>query len=119
MTRTSVAATALALTLVVSTSGCIHGSSVTSESGVRVGSTTFSRIEPGVTTKDWIRTTLGEPQRRSVSEGGRELWVYDYERTERSRGTFLLVIGGSDTSTTSTVTYVEFKDGVVTQAWQD
>lgn len=99
--------------------GCIHGSSSSIESGTRVGSRTFERIVPGETTKDWVRATLGEPARRATYEDGNELWVYNYSKTEKSKGSFLIIIGGSDVSETSQSTYIEFTGGVVTEAWQE
>ncbi len=99
--------------------GCIYGSSTSKESGTRVGTRTFERIVPGETTKNWVATTLGEPSRRSSYEDGRELWVYSYSKLEKSKGSFLIIIGGSDESSTSETTYIEFQDGVVTEAWKE
>lgn len=99
--------------------GCIYGSSSSQESGTRVGASTFERIVPGETTDRWVMATLGEPDRRSTSGEGRELWVYDYSKSYESKGTFLLLIGGSEESTTSETTYVEFENGVVTEAWKE
>ncbi len=100
--------------------GCIYGSSTSRESGTRVGSATFERIVPGETTDQWVMATLGEPSRRSTYDDGRELWVYTYSKDEKSKGTFLLVIGGSDTSTMRESTYIEFDSaGVVTETWRE
>lgn len=117
MTRTTT--TALLLSLVAGMTGCIHGSSRSSESGVLVGPRTFERIVPGQTTQDWVRATLGEPNRRSSYADGKELWVYTYSRHEESRGSFLLIIGGRDESEEHESTFIEFADGVVSEAWQE
>jgi outer membrane protein assembly factor BamE (lipoprotein component of BamABCDE complex) len=114
----SVVAVSLAALAVLPLSGCIHGRSYSSLSGDYVGTGTYNRIEVGETTDDWVLAALGEPTRRSELEGG-ELWAYEYERTERSKGSVLLVIGGSSSEESSGGTYIEIKDGIVTDAWRD
>lgn len=99
-------------------SGCIHGKSHSSLSGDYIGTGTYNRIKVGKTTEAWVLAALGEPTRKSSLEGG-ELWAYEYERTERSKGSVLLVIGGSSSEETSGGTYIELKDGIVTDAWRD
>ena len=116
--RTTIAVAAAALSCSM-LGGCIYGSSKSVESGTRVGTRTFERITPGETTQGWVEATLGEPERRSTYDDGRELWVYSYSKTERSKGTFLIVIGGSDESESTEKTYIEFQDGVVTEAWKE
>lgn len=98
--------------------GCIHGSSHSSLDGNYVGAGTFGRIKPGETTESWVAAALGSPTRKTAIEGG-SLWAYEYERTERSRGSVLLVIGGSSSEKSAGGTYVEIKDGIVTDAWRD
>ncbi|MEO0629147.1 MAG: hypothetical protein AAFY46_00280 [Planctomycetota bacterium] len=117
--RFAIAAAAAAVLSVPLLSGCIYGSSSSQESGTRVGAKTFGRIIPGETTDRWVLATLGEPNRHTTYEDGRELWVYTYRKDEKSKGTFLLVIGGSDKSTTREATYIEFEDGIVTEAWRE
>lgn len=98
--------------------GCIHGSSYSSLDGNYVGAGTFERIKIGETTEAWVAAALGNPTRKTDIEGG-SLWAYEYERTERSRGSVLLVIGGSSSEKSAGGTYIEIKDGVVTDAWRD
>jgi outer membrane protein assembly factor BamE (lipoprotein component of BamABCDE complex) len=112
-------ASVLLLSLSVGLTGCIYGSSRSTESGVLVGSRTFERIVPGETTVDWVRATLGEPSRRSTYADGKELWVYTYSRHEESSGSFLIIIGGKDESEEHESTFIEFADGVVSEAWQE
>lgn len=120
MTHARIAAAAvLAAGTLTTLSGCIHGSSSSRESGTRVGARTFERIVPGETTQGWVMATLGEPSRRSTYDDGRELWVYNYSKMERSKGSFLIIIGGSDESEMSESTFIEFEDGVVTEAWKE
>ncbi len=98
--------------------GCIHGSSYSSLDGNYVGAGTFERIKIGETTESWVAAALGAPTRKTAIEGG-QLWAYEYERTERSRGSVLLVIGGSSSEKSAGGTYIEIKNGIVTDAWQD
>ncbi len=108
----------LAVLAALPLSGCIHGKSYSSLSGDYIGTGTFNRIEIGETTEAWVLAALGEPTRKSKLQDG-ELWAYEYERTERSKGSVLLIIGGSSSEESSGGTYVEIKDGVVTDAWRD
>ncbi|MEL6498508.1 MAG: outer membrane protein assembly factor BamE [Planctomycetota bacterium] len=119
--RKASAATALTITLSASLlGGCIYGSSVTRESGTRVNANTLGRIVPGETTSGWVMAALGEPTRRTTYDDGRELWVYSYSKEKKSKGTFLLVVGGSDTSETTQTAFVEFDaEGIVTETWRD
>ncbi|MEO1715634.1 MAG: outer membrane protein assembly factor BamE [Planctomycetota bacterium] len=119
--RNTSAAATLGLALMLPLlGGCIYGSSVTRESGTRVNANTLERIVPGETTTGWVTAALGEPSRRTIQDDGSELWVYSYSKEEKSKGTFLLVIGGSDSSETTETTYIEFDaDGIVTETWRD
>ena len=98
--------------------GCIHGSSYSSLDGDYVGKSTFDRIKIGETTESWVAAALGTPSRKTPIEGG-SLWAYEYSRTERSKGSVLLVIGGSSSEKSAGGTYVEIKEGIVTDAWRD
>ena len=108
---------AITLALVAGTSGCIHGYSQTTLSGNYVGASTFERIEVGQTTESWVRTVMGEPTRKTLTDDG-EIWAYTYERIEKSRGSFFL-IGGSEVEETQGGTYIKMRDGVVVDAWRE
>ncbi|MGP1272788.1 MAG: outer membrane protein assembly factor BamE domain-containing protein [Phycisphaerales bacterium] len=100
--------------------GCIHGSSQTSLSGTYVGPRTFEKIEPGVTDENWVKSVLGTPTRQTQLSDGGSIWTYSYRRVEKSRGTFLLIIGGSDSDESEGSTYIEFDDaGIVRDAWRE
>lgn len=116
--KTKLLAAIVTATMLVPASGCISGSSHTSLSGDYVGAGTYKRIKVGQTTDSWVLGALGEPTRRSPIEGG-ELWAYEYERTESSKGGILLIIGGSSSEESAGGTYLEIKDGIVTDAWRD
>jgi len=116
--KKTLAALSLAALTVLPLSGCIHGKSYSSLSGDYIGSGTYNRIKIGKTTEAWVLAALGEPTRRSNLDGG-QLWAYEYERTERSKGSVLLIIGGSSSEESSGGTYIEIKDGIVADAWRD
>ena len=107
-------------TVALAVTGCIHGSSKTSISGTYVGPRTFDKIEPGVTDQEWVKSVLGTPTRSTALSDGGSIWTYSYRRSEQSRGSFLLIIGGSDSSESEGATYVEFdSEGIVRDAWRE
>ena len=113
------AAFSCAIVATIALSGClISRHSNESFSGTKVSEQTFNRIEPGVTTKQWILGTLGEPTLNTPLEDGSELWKWSYTSTKSSSGAVLFVFGGSSTSTTASAAYVQMKDGIVTKAWR-
>jgi hypothetical protein len=100
-------------------SGCLISSrSRETQSGTFVSETTFNQIQPGVTTKQWVLGTLGEPSLKTPLENGEELWKWSYCKTRESSGSLLFVFGGSSTSSTMGAAYVQFKDGVVSKSWR-
>ena len=109
--------TAAALTC-TALGGCIHGSSYSSLDGDYVGKSTFNRIKIGETTESWVAAAMGKPTRKTEIEGG-SLWAYEYQRTERNKGSVLLIIGGSSSEKSAGGTYIEIKNGIVTDAWRD
>lgn len=99
--------------------GCLIRSDRREEyTGRYVSQPTFSQIEPGVTTRQWVLGTLGEPDRKTPCEDGSELWKYSYNRRESSSGAVLFVFGGSTVKETGGSAYVQLKDGVVVKAWR-
>ncbi len=101
-------------------SGClISGSSHETMSGQFVGQSTFAEIEPGRTTDKWVLGALGEPSSKSCLDDGSSLWKWVYKRDRSSNSSVFLVFGGSSRRETEGATFVQFRDGVVTKAWQD
>jgi hypothetical protein len=99
--------------------GCLIGSrKVETGTGKEVSAATMSRIEPGVTTRQWVEATLGEPTSKAKLDDGTEVWKWSYSRVEASSGTVLFIFGGSSTKTRAGSAYVEMRDGVVTRAWR-
>lgn len=108
--------------LTMTASGCLITSKNSSyEHGVKVGPHMRSQISPGETTQEWVLATLGEPtSRRLVEEEPRvEVFGYEYSKTNTSRGSVFLIFGGSTNRTTSSKTYVELTDGVVSRYWTE
>lgn len=112
----------LALTVVLSAAlmgGCLISSNNTeSMSGKKVSDATYNQIEPGVTTKQWVLGTLGEPTGKTTLENGEEIWKWAYARTKTSKGALLFVFGGSTTKVDAGTAYVQFRDGVVVKTWR-
>jgi outer membrane protein assembly factor BamE (lipoprotein component of BamABCDE complex) len=99
--------------------GCLISShSDESLSGTYVSEPTFNRIEPGVTTRQWVLGSLGEPTLKTKLEDGGELWKWQYSKTKQSSGAVLFLFGGSSKSSTTGAAYVQFKDDVVTRSWR-
>ena len=118
MLRSSVIVLSVCL-MATAMGGCLIGSSDTETStGKEISKATFNKIEPGVTTKQWIEATLGEPTGKSTLDDGTDVWKWSYARVKSSSGSVLFLFGGSSTKATSGSAYVEMKDGLVTRAWR-
>ncbi|RMH25952.1 MAG: outer membrane protein assembly factor BamE [Planctomycetota bacterium] len=101
-------------------SGCIvEGSRHIHTEGRYIGDQTLSMIEPGQTTQTWVLAVMGEPTRRSVLDGGVEVWTWDYRRIRHADTEVFLIFDGDKRTETTQSVYVEFADGVVTRAWRD
>lgn len=75
------------------------------------------RIEHGETSAGWIRSSFGEPDRRTTYEDGSELWRYSNRTTRDSQfSLFLLFDIDLERDHTDTLT-LEIRDGVVTDHW--
>lgn len=101
-------------------SGClVSGSSNTSMSGKYVGPSTFSQVEPGVTSEEWVLAAFGQPTSRTSLSTGADLLKWEFTRTQRGSGSVFLLYGGSNSRETQGAAFVEVRDGVVTKAWRD
>lgn len=100
-------------------SGClINSSSNEVFTGTQISNATFSQVEPGVTTRQWVMGTFGEPTTRTTLEDGSEIWKWMYSKVKSSSGSLLFVFGGSSTTSSGGSAYVQMKDGLVTKAWR-
>jgi outer membrane protein assembly factor BamE (lipoprotein component of BamABCDE complex) len=100
--------------------GCLVSStSHETFSGTQVNEATFGQIQSGVTTKQWVEGTLGQPTQKTPLSDGGEIWKWSYSKVRQSSGAILFIFGGSSTTTTGGAAYVEFgSDGVVRRAWR-
>lgn len=100
--------------------GClVSGSSDQQISGSMVSKDVFSQVEPGKTTAKWVQAAFGEPDTRETLDDGTEVWRWAYTQHKQSGGSVLFLVHSSNKSVTKGSTVVEFKDGIVTKAWQD
>jgi outer membrane protein assembly factor BamE (lipoprotein component of BamABCDE complex) len=111
--------TAALLTLAFATTGCVVSSSSTeTHTGTQVSDATFSQIKSGVTTNAWVQATLGAPTSKTNLDNGHELWRYDYTSRTVKRGAVIVLLASDHTTETTQTAFVEFKDGVVVNAWR-
>lgn len=100
--------------------GClVSGHSNTTMSGAYVGPTTFSQVEPGVTTEEWVLAAFGKPTERTTLSDGTDLLKWSYSRTKRGSGSVFLLYGGSNSSESQGAAFVQVRDGLVVKAWRD
>jgi hypothetical protein len=89
-------------------------------SGTFVSKDLFNEIEVGKSTRLWVVTVLGEPDRRSELQDGSELLVWAY-RVGAIAGQMVDVIdiGGNEGKQPATLTtVVRFVDGIVKEKWR-
>lgn len=120
MSRNGILAIAAAIGAAGILQGCLVSSSSRTEySGRHIARSTFDQIEVSKTRKDFVLATLGEPTSKRMLEDGTELWKWSYRRSKSSRGSVLLLLAANNTTESEGATYVQFRDGVVVNAWQD
>lgn len=100
--------------------GCIaSGSSYTKAEGRYISNDTISRIEPGVTQRDWVLAVLGDPTSKSTLSDGREIWKWSSKTVSKSSGSVFLLVHGSNREVTERTVYVELEGDTVLSAWKD
>jgi len=104
----------LSAILIVLISGC---TSITSETGIRIGDETLKQFSAGVTSEAWLVAILGPPTSQAAVEGIPGTFVYRYATGEKSAG-LLSALSGNGARNTS-VTYFIISDGPVTRFWAD
>lgn len=76
-------------------------------------------IEPGLTTKDWVIDTFGNPTREKHLQDGGEVLIYEnIEKTIRKFSIFLVFSTHSTEEQKETLSFM-MKDDVVTSYWFD
>lgn len=101
-------------------SGCAisHNSHVSnSSSGFSTSNEQLNRVEPGVTTREWVIDNFGEPKREEHLQNGEEVLVYEnVKHTCNSFSLFLLFSSHTSENTIETVSF-KIKDGIVKSYW--
>jgi hypothetical protein len=102
--------------------GCliVSGKSV-EESGIKVSATTLSQVQPGETTEAWLIAALGPPSARTPVTSAPEVQIlrYDYTLRKSSGGTVFLIFAGESESETTSRTFFEVTNGVVSKYWTE
>lgn len=76
-----------------------------------------ARIQPGHTSESWVRTTFGEPQRRTEYEDGSSVWRYENTSSVDTEVGLFLLFHIDVESREEQHLAVEMKDGVVSDYW--
>ena len=77
----------------------------------------LSRIVPGQTSANWVRSSFGEPTRSTEFEDGSVIWYYsNRSRVETEVGLFLLFHIDVERDVEQRLS-IEIKDGVVRDYW--
>lgn len=99
--------------------GClVGGHSAVKREGTYVSASTVEQIEPGKTSKAWVRAVIGDPSERVHVDDAHEIWKYPYTETKDSSGYVFLIFETSDQKVTHGTFFVEFADDVVTKTWR-
>lgn len=102
-------------------SGCISGRSDVSygAKGPVVGGETLRQIEVGITSKEWLLGTLGEPTNETQTPDGKEILKYVYTRKVDSDFDAFIFLSFDDHREERTALYFEITDGIVSRYWKE
>jgi outer membrane protein assembly factor BamE (lipoprotein component of BamABCDE complex) len=105
----------IALIPLLALSACVYvQDSHTHRKGSEVSQQTVAQIEPGKTTKEWVLTNLGTPDRIQAEKDGFEVYEYVSERHQRTESKFFLLFSiESDKTVDKKVTRVVLRNNVV------
>jgi hypothetical protein len=99
--------------------GCLIDShSNTTRSGHYVSDSTLSEMRLGQTTTQWATAVIGTPTSVSKLDDEVEVWKWAYNQTETRSGYVFLLYTGSDTTTSDSAVYAEFRKGVLQRWWK-
>lgn len=99
----------------IALSACVYNQHTNEyHKGTEISSQQVATIETGKTTKQWVLTNLGIPDRTQVEKDGLEVFEYVYERTDKSSKSFIFLFDiDSDKVASRKVTRVVMRDGIV------
>lgn len=102
-------------------SGCISSRSDVryGEKGPVVGGETLRQIRVGVTSREWLLGTLGEPTSETQTPNGTEILKYVYTKKVDSDLDVFIFLDFDDKREERTVLYFEIADGVVSRYWKE
>jgi len=105
----------LALIPFLALTACVYvQDSHTRNKGTEISQNQVAKVEPGKTTKEWILTNLGTPDRIHAEKDGLDVYEYVAERTEKSESKFFLLFSvESDKTVSKKITRVVMKNGIV------
>ena len=97
--------------------GCSSRPSFMAPKSRVIGQETINRIEPGVSTSDWVYAVLGRPTDVvSLQDSPGEIWKYRYKLI--SGGSYRLHARSSDGGS-SRMIYIHFDKEIVSDVWMD
>lgn len=102
-------------------SGCISGRSHVSygSKGPVVGGDTLRQIKVGVTSKEWLLGTLGEPTSQTQTPERTEILKYVYTKKVDSKLDIFILLNFDDKREERTSLYFEITDGIVSRYWRE
>ena len=105
----------LPLVSLIALSACVYvQESHVRDKGSTVSQQTVAQVEPGKTTKDWVLSNLGTPDRIQADKDGLEVYEYISERRERTERKFIFLFSvEADKIVARKVTRVMMRNGVV------
>lgn len=105
----------LALIPFLALTACVYvQDSHTRNKGTEVSQNQVAKVEPGTTTKEWILTNIGTPDRIHAEKDGLEVFEYVSERNEKSDHKFFLLFSvESDKVVSKKITRVVMRNGIV------
>jgi outer membrane protein assembly factor BamE (lipoprotein component of BamABCDE complex) len=96
-------------------SACVYNQHTNEhQQGANITPQQIALVETGKTTKQWVLTNFGIPDRTQVEKDGLEVFEYINEHTKKSNKTFIFLFDiDSDKTVDRKVTRVVMRDAVV------
>ena len=104
-------------------SGCMisHRSNESSDrsSGCAISRERLDRVEPGVTTKEWVIDNFGDPDREKHLQDGEDVMIYENTRHKSSHFSIFLIFNSHTSEDIKESVSFKIKDGIVKSYWID